>query len=470
MAQAPSHQALLLIRVGPIFCCAGTAPVTAIIEPRPLTHPPGSTAAAPGIFKHAGRIVRCRDLRYLFGVVPAATITPQRLVITDLPGGPVGFYVDEIIEVMAMPATGFGPLPALIPRGVFTRTLLLDHRIYLSADFAALATLQGSGYLRSYLAHLQTQSPAPVPPPAPLTLQAPPLRQTIPVSETPPPAHSTPRPPATPASAPLAVNKTAPPDVKRTAAAVTHSTPPVVRHTPQHRPTAIVRPEPTPQKNMPATTSYSAMTVGQVAIPISFHTTPAAPAPPSRLPAVMLILLLLGGMAGMIEWLMTPTSTQPSAATLPLTAAAPSATQTTAPVIATPPTFAPPASPLPTIVADAAVPPPHYQASIARDNEGITIELDAPPEEPVFVAAMPPDSAIPATAFAQAAPAIPSASSPAQAEIIHIVVTGDTLWHIAKRHVHDPYRYPELARLSQIANPDLIYPGNRVRIIKKHRK
>jgi len=51
-------------------------------------------------------------------------------------------------------------------------------------------------------------------------------------------------------------------------------------------------------------------------------------------------------------------------------------------------------------------------------------------------------------------------------EIIHIVVKGDTLWDIAKFYVDDPYRYPELARLSNIKNPDLIYPGNRVHIIQ----
>lgn len=48
---------------------------------------------------------------------------------------------------------------------------------------------------------------------------------------------------------------------------------------------------------------------------------------------------------------------------------------------------------------------------------------------------------------------------------IHIVVKGDTLWHIAKRYVNNPWRYPELARLSKIKNPDLIYPGDKVVII-----
>lgn len=48
--------------------------------------------------------------------------------------------------------------------------------------------------------------------------------------------------------------------------------------------------------------------------------------------------------------------------------------------------------------------------------------------------------------------------------IIHTVVKGDTLWDIAEYYVKDPFRYPELAKLSSIVIPDLIYPGNIVRI------
>lgn len=53
-------------------------------------------------------------------------------------------------------------------------------------------------------------------------------------------------------------------------------------------------------------------------------------------------------------------------------------------------------------------------------------------------------------------------------EIVHIVVRGDTLWAIAERYIHNPFRYPELARLSHIRDPNLIYPGDRVRIIHRH--
>lgn len=48
----------------------------------------------------------------------------------------------------------------------------------------------------------------------------------------------------------------------------------------------------------------------------------------------------------------------------------------------------------------------------------------------------------------------------------HTVVKGDTLWHIAKTYLYDPYRYPELARLSNIKNANLIYPGDIVKMKK----
>lgn len=54
--------------------------------------------------------------------------------------------------------------------------------------------------------------------------------------------------------------------------------------------------------------------------------------------------------------------------------------------------------------------------------------------------------------------------------IVHTVVQGDTLWHIAKRYIDNPYKYTELARLSRIKNPDLIYPGDTVKIIYKERR
>lgn len=48
--------------------------------------------------------------------------------------------------------------------------------------------------------------------------------------------------------------------------------------------------------------------------------------------------------------------------------------------------------------------------------------------------------------------------------ITHTVVKGDTLWHICKQYLGNPFRYPEAAKLSKIRNPDLIYPGEIIRM------
>ena len=50
---------------------------------------------------------------------------------------------------------------------------------------------------------------------------------------------------------------------------------------------------------------------------------------------------------------------------------------------------------------------------------------------------------------------------------LHIVVKYETLWNISQRYLRNPFRYPELAKLSKIENPHLIYPGDEVIILVK---
>ncbi|MDH5184898.1 MAG: LysM peptidoglycan-binding domain-containing protein, partial [Gammaproteobacteria bacterium] len=54
--------------------------------------------------------------------------------------------------------------------------------------------------------------------------------------------------------------------------------------------------------------------------------------------------------------------------------------------------------------------------------------------------------------------------SPATNVIRHKVVEGDTLWAICKRYLNNPYLYPQVANLSRIDDPDLIFPGDVVYI------
>ncbi len=472
MVQMPSHQALLLFRVGPILCCADTSAVVAIIEPRPLTRPPGSNAAAPGIFKHAGKLVRTSDLRHLFGSDATVASKSQRLIITEQPTGQIGFVVDEIIEVMAMPNNGFGPIPAMIPKDVFQRSLLWQKQIYLVTDFSALAALKDRGYLRSYLAHLQKSTPAAMTSAPVATTDS----RTAFASPLPPPASAIPHDrgiAATPSSTPVpaAVQPVVAHKPSRTFAPVKRGSVaaaaiPSARHE-QTRPTASAstpKPGSVQQQSVPAHDPKSA----PKSTPVSPRASTSAPSP-SQWPGIMLVMLFLSGTAGLVWWLVTPAPTPAIVTTFsPVMPPQPEIATVTTPSL--PVTSATTAKPPSVTASDIPNPqsiPVHYAASIARDQEGITIELEAPTDDLVFTPAATVDASA-ATTPAQSGQA--TAAVAYQTEIIHIVVKGDTLWHIAKRYVSDPYRYPELARLSHIADPDLIYPGNRVRIIKKRRK
>lgn len=52
-----------------------------------------------------------------------------------------------------------------------------------------------------------------------------------------------------------------------------------------------------------------------------------------------------------------------------------------------------------------------------------------------------------------------------QATKKHNVIKGDTLWDISKTELNDPFLWPKVWKENRwIANPDLIYPGQRIKI------
>jgi len=151
------NDALLTYRVGPVLCCGPTLPVVTIIPPPALTQLPGTNIAEPGIFKHGTYIVSATDLRHRFGVKQENWNQPAKVIIAQHDDLKLtrGYFVDEIKDVIRFPEKGWGQLPTHLPRGVFSRTLLLNDHIYLYAEFEKLSQLQGTGYLTDYIIHLE---------------------------------------------------------------------------------------------------------------------------------------------------------------------------------------------------------------------------------------------------------------------------------------------------------------------------
>ncbi len=522
---ADDHNALLLFRVGPVCCCAPSRPVAAVVTPPPLHRPPGADALHPGVFRHVSGLVRVLDLRIGFGT-PAEDNAASRIIVADVAGAPTGFAVDEILDVLAWPEEGWGNLPPLVPRRLFRGTLEHGGRLYLYTEFARLNGIDAPGILHGYLQGLDrpatsaSVAAAADTPPSPAPAGAPPdpsatATDRRPAAARPAEPRSVPaeRPaaPARPSAvpAPTRNRSRAPAEGERTARPAPQR-PPERPRTPApavpHRPTPS-RPAPSPPvasrprptgTNTPAPRTHTD----------SKHS-PSSPSPPSRQPApppesasgwllggALLLVLGLAGWLGRAAWveeepptvaLSLPTSATP--APVPEAPSPVPETRQEAPAPADrdldPARPAEGESDTPGSEAPQVPTParPAYRAEIHKDSQGITLVLHQPREAhagPSAAAPRPPAPAAgtappssppaeapppPATATSPPPPRRPAEAAHVQREIVHIVVRGDTLWDIAARYVHDPFRYPELARLSRIRNPDLIYPGDRVRIL-----
>ncbi len=561
---ADDQNALLLFRVGPVCCCAPSRPVAGVVTPPPLHRPPGSDALHPGVFRHGGHLVKVVDLGQGFGA-PIPQSGTGRIIVTELPSGRFGFRVDDIIDVLEWPASGWGGLPPPIPRTWFRRTLQHEGRLCLYTEFERLAGIEETGILRDHLRALEPETPPMADPESPTASDCP--RPVVPeprpaaagtrppepdpASVTPPPGRTEsgtiPAPTETVSrriSEPVTPARKHPPSrpgprpagtsgrpAHRSPVATSHPRQPVPPRTaePPRRPPTTERPAPAGSPPPPSTRLAPA--APRPAAPA--FATSSTVADESPLPALLWIVLFLAGLGAgswylLTDWL-APEPVRPLAVAPPTKPALPSAREQhppeplREPVMAdSPPTAPAPLlseptapAPVPTRSKPSDSPPPEYRAEIRDDDEGITIvlhqprpPLSPPPAEnrstmPAGTPSVPATAGLPEPAADEtipaeaedtviatpkpsagteasdtAAPTPPpgaaasdnSAATPSPApvirrEIVHIVVRGDTLWDIAARYVHDPFRYPELARLSRIRDPDRIYPGDRVRIL-----
>ena len=104
-------------------------------------------------------------------------------------------------------------------------------------------------------------------------------------------------------------------------------------------------------------------------------------------------------------------------------------------------------------VRELAVPRPIVRASSVDTTPGLT---SIPADE-----LSPPPAPRPAREPAGGEP-----SSPAPVEAIYEVQDGDTLWSIAARTTGNPYDWARIAKVNELSDPDMILPGQQIRVPK----
>ncbi|MDH5369899.1 MAG: chemotaxis protein CheW [Gammaproteobacteria bacterium] len=524
-----NQQSLLTFRVGPVLCCAPSLPVKSIITPPKLTHPPGSDTSQPGIFKHGTHIVRVLDLRKKFGVDSSEQTQPGNLIITIFKNESFAFWVDQILDVFDFPSEGWGNLPAAIPRGAFSRTLLLNKKIHLYSEFEKLATINDLGYLVHYIQQLnQLDSEKTV------------NKNTI----------------AATTSKSLHLNKE---NISNDTSVANDSSKPALdiklNNVKNEKPVATTQlssANNTKQKIVTTQISSNTITskkgemhsysktIGNVvnkslntaSVTANLISTEKKPSivkelkpstyigskiegksvtsqttssiqltdkdeSESYIGIIFSFIFLLAGLGAGLYYLLYEGHTQKNykykkEQTVNMAEFSDKTNETYISQVFTSPEQAYSHLDKSDTVSDSNIDNDiignipneenksainnDYQAEITQSNDEITITIQETisnnqlqqTEEPITSQPAIKDEKIidtpPVNILNEDKLAETIKAEKVITEIVHIVVIGDTLWAIAKKHVHNPFLYPELARLSKIKNPHRIYPGNRVRI------
>ncbi|GAB4297471.1 MAG: hypothetical protein Kow0096_15480 [Thiohalomonadaceae bacterium] len=447
----------LIFRIGRVACAVPALSVASILPlPEHITAIPGADAGSPGLFHHGNTTVAIIDLRHRFG---CETLDPHRgrLLLGQVGSGSYAFWVDSIIGLADAAQVRPAALPPELPHNVFSAALRYQDELVLCSDLAPLLAMRDAGGLR----HLVCATPSPPAPaafpaaavaaarppvPSPVATIAPAVTHESSRTARPLPPPAPARAPSRPATAPRPVppRRSAPTVPSRPAVPPSPPAPaaPPPRPVPAAAPPAIAPRRHTPPPPM-ETVTYAAP--------------PPAPVSTNRPWPLLLVLALLAVAIGHLLWPQAEKATPPAPPVARVTPAAPPAPEAgPLPVPSSEPTVAaaPPASPI-------------FQGEgiqVEQNGEEITIVIGRPRPQ-AAPEPEPPAATGETEAAAAAAEAAPAPPAEAPQMYVHTVVKGDTLWAIAEHYLDDPWRYQELAQLSRIRNPDLIYPGNKVRII-----
>jgi purine-binding chemotaxis protein CheW len=479
--QSGDHRHLAIFRVASYIFCAPAHTIFAITSLPAWTRIPKTPPSILGAINHRGQVVVVVSLRNKLGLEPMPPSERGQLIIAELNVGLTGFMVDEVEDVRLPVDMQRHPLATDAAIDIFDAYLVTGQRILLQTTFQKLYDARETPPLETtLLTNLQQaeeqQRTRKASAPAP---------EAIPAAAT-PGALATPGGPPRSPILPAPTNDSARDDAPRPAPQQEAATAPPAAED-------ITRP---PEKPPAAWRRYASAAVGtdarqRVSGPSTY-----------RYAIVAALLLMLTVTLGAGLWLARqqaglrseiPGSKAPRAETprgdesatgqaeVPnmRPAETPARDEATGETAAVEPPSAPAARVAVTATGERA-------AAVAAENpESFPPEArksEPPPATPATEAnARPPGEVLRVeteaftltverpgdTATARPDPAEEAPPGLATEEFRHIVVPGDTLWDIAAHYLGDPFQYTELARLSRIRDPDLIYPNDVIRIVRR---
>lgn len=475
-----NNRHLILFNVVPYNFCAPAAEVESIIMLPPVSRLPMAPPSVIGLINHRGQVYRVISLRRKLGLETGPPLMEGQLILTNLPTGFTAFLVDEVVDVL--PDTGL-PRRPLSPRSamdLFDAFILRDEQVLFHTTFDLIDQARETAHPNPDLKTMDRMAAA-----ALVQTTAPDRSPT----EIEPTALDEGEANGAVAPEKMLGGDTFQPVITT---AKNHATAP---KTETARPRVVMTNTPAPREN-PLQTPPDPTRER----PVQWRKRSSAARARTRryalaLTGVLLLILIVSLSSGLLlkqhrvatqphqdgaqvaplpDFALPKEDPEPSPKTLPPQSLAKDAVGEPSPHAArdTPSTASAPqlqdtvspgskaeeGAPLPqTIAREASRITPEETSGSSREilrmeTETFTLMVERPSI----------DQPSPSTSLSNQVP-------PASAEIVHRVVPGDTLWDIAEHYLDDPFQYPALARLSQIRNPDLIYPGDVIRIIKKER-
>lgn len=144
-------QPVLTFVVGPVKCAINTDDLEKVIPVPELNAIPGGQSSTRDVFTFLGKSVPYINLRTRFGLNSSHSASNQRVIVGKVSGRLVGFLVDEVCSVSSLQDYRAGLVPAPLSREVFSSTLLKDDELILYTSFAGLHGMQPSAQLRGWV-------------------------------------------------------------------------------------------------------------------------------------------------------------------------------------------------------------------------------------------------------------------------------------------------------------------------------